>query len=342
MRCCRNCPPQPTRKRIPVLFMAGPHVAAARLAALSDLLPVQATRAGLGEDAVTMRAAASHPALAGRTPLPAVWSDLPPILGGVGNFTVQPPAQVVAKISREALGIEEDEPGIVLWEAGARRGAAFLGWGTSRWKLQLAGSQNASAFYDELMNRIRAWLVAPAEEQRVKIRTTKRLYSGGERVRFTAQVYGADLLPRDDAAIDLKATAEGRSEVVPDAQPRQWPLRRRTRSRGPRANTASAVRRSPGRTRWAATTACSPWKSFNVELLDTRARFDVLRQVAAASRGAFVPASRADSLLSRLTFSERQLTARKEVSLWNEGPLIWIVIALLALEWIIRKRSGML
>ncbi len=337
----RNISAAASDKRIPLLFMAGSHVAASRLATLSEVLPVQATRPTLAEDAVTVRAAASHPALAGRTPLPASWSELPPILGSVGNFTVQLPGQVVAKLSRETLGIDEDEPGIALWEAGPRRGAAFLAWGTSRWKLQLAGSQSASAFYDELMNRIRAWLVAPAEEQRVKIRTTKRLYSGGEGVRFTAQVYGADLQPRDDATIDLKAIAEGRSEVVP------------LRSRGNGRYEGELVPWTKGEYRYRGVAIAGAdtlgsddglfaVEAFNVELLDTRARFDILRQVAAASRGAFVPAERADSLLSRLAFSERLQTTRKEISLWNEGPLLWIVIALLAFEWIIRKRSGML
>ena len=75
--------------------------------------------------------------------------------------------------------------------------------------MQLAGTQNASAFYDELVSRVRGWLIAPAEEQRVKLRTTKKVYSGGEAVRFVAQVYGADLSPRDDASIALREPRQG-------------------------------------------------------------------------------------------------------------------------------------
>jgi hypothetical protein len=81
---------------------------------------------------------------------------------------------------------------------------------------------------------------------------------------------------------------------------------------------------------------------FNVELLDPRARFDVLRQVAQVSGGGFAPAAQADTLLSRLKFEPRVVVTRHEVSLWRQALLIWIIIALLAAEWILRKRSGML
>ncbi|HEY3294234.1 MAG TPA: vWA domain-containing protein [bacterium] len=328
-------------KHVPLLLLAGPHLSASRLAALNDVVPIQANKPALTEEQVTLRPAASHPALEGKNPLPAQWSELPPVLGGAGNFSVAPSAQVVAKISRENLGISEDEPGIAVWQTGFRRGAAFLCWGTSRWKMQLAGTQNASAFYDELVTRVRGWLIAPAEEQRVKIRTTKKVYSGGEPVRFVAQVYGADLAPRDDASIALRATSGSRTEVVPmrglgngryEGQLTPW-------IDGDYRFTGSAV---AGKDTLGSDNGLFAVEAFNIELMDPRARFDVLQQVAAASKAAFVPASRADSLLSRLQFAPQTITSRKEWSLWSQGPVIWIIIGLLVIEWIVRKRSGML
>lgn len=328
-------------RHVPLLFLAGPHLAAARLSTLTEVLPVQATRPVLSEESVTLRPAASHPALEGKSPLPAQWSDLPPVLGSAGNFTALPAAQVVAKISRESLGINEDEPGIVVWQSGARRGAAFLCWGTSRWKLRLAGTQSASAFYDNLVSRVRSWLIAPAEEQRVKIRPSKKVYSGGEEVRFMAQVYGADLSPRDDASIELRATSGARSEVVPmhglgngryEGRLTPW-------TEGEYHFSGSAV---AGNDTLGSDNGLFAVEAFNIELIDTRARFDVLQQVATASKGAFAPASQADSLLSRLQFAPRSITSRREWSLWSQGPLLWIIIALLVVEWIVRKRSGMM
>jgi hypothetical protein len=328
-------------RRIPILFMAGPHVAAGRLSSLSDVLPVQPAKPVLSEDPVVLRNAASHAAMTGRSPLPAAWNELPPVFGSAGNFTVSPATQVVVKLSRETLGIEENEPAIAIWDSGPRRGVAFLCWGTSRWKLQMAGNTNAAAFYDDLMSRLRGWLVAPIEEQRVKIRTVKKLFSGGERVRFVAQVYGADLSPRDDAVVSVQTSSGSRTESVPlqnrgngryDGEVNPW-----TEGEYRFSGLAIAGKDTLGKDQ-----GLFAVEAFNIELIDTRARFDVLRQVADVSKAAFAPVSQADTMLARLKLAPRDVSSRKEISLWNHGPLIWIIISLLALEWIIRKRSGML
>jgi len=328
-------------RRIPVLFQAGPHLSVSRLSELKSVLPVESPRQVLSEEVVLTRAAAGHPALTSAAPLPAEWTELPPVYGGVGNFTVGGGGQVAVKLSREALGIVEDEPGLVLWELGGRRAAALLCWGTARWKLQLAGHQAAAAFYDQVISRLRGWLVAPAEEQRVKIRTSKKMYSSAEVVRFNAQVYGADLAPRDDAALDLRVTSGSRTESV------AMRSRGNGRFEGELTPWAAGEYRFAGSAQVNADTlggdrglfAVEP---FNVELLDPRARFDVLRQVAQVSGGGFAPVAHADTLLSRLKFEPRVVVTRHEVSLWRQGLLIVIIIALLAIEWTVRKRSGML
>jgi hypothetical protein len=328
-------------KRIPVLLQAGPHLSVSRLSELKSVLPLESPRQVLSADVVLTRAAASHPALTSASPLPAEWTDLPPVYGGVGNFTVGSGGQVAVKLSREALGIAEDEPGLVLWELGGRRAAAILCWGTARWKLQLAGNQSAAGFYGQLMSRLRGWLVAPSEEQRVKIRTSKRLYSSAEVVRFSAQVYGADLAPRDDATLELRVTSGPRTENVA------------MRSRGNGRFEGELLPWAVGEYRFAGSARVNSdtlggdnglfaVEPFNIELLDPRARFDVLRLVAQASKGAFAPAAHADTLLSRLKFEPRTVVTRREISLWRQGLLIWIIIALLAIEWTLRKRSGML
>jgi len=96
---------------------------------------------------VALREVASHPALTGRTPLAVSWSELPPIFGGGGNFSVGPLAQVVAVQSRVTLGISEDEPALALWSGGGRKGVAFLVWGTYRWKLGLARDHRVASQY---------------------------------------------------------------------------------------------------------------------------------------------------------------------------------------------------
>jgi hypothetical protein len=328
-------------RRIPVLFMAGPRLAPGRLSSLGEVVRVSSPRQALSEESMVTRAGAAHPALTGRTPLSVEWTDLPPVYGDVGNFTVQTGGQVVMKLSREELGVTEDEPGLVLWEMGARRGAAVLCWGTARWKLQLADRAGGAAFYDDLWSRIRSWLVAPVEDQRVKIRTTQKLYSGAQRVRFVGQVYGADLSPRDDAVVELRVMCGSRSELVPmagrgngryEGELDPW-------MEGEYRYVGSAV---AGGDTLGTDRGLFVVEAFNIELVDTRARFDILRQMAQASKGGFAPVASADTLLARLPLEPRVVTVRREIPLWTRMLMVWLIIGLLAAEWMIRKRSGML
>ncbi|MDD5088990.1 MAG: hypothetical protein PHI18_09380, partial [bacterium] len=198
--------------RVPLLFLAGPNLAASRLAELREWLPIEALRVSPVEERVVLRSADGHPLFAGEGVLPANWGDLPPVFGGVGNFKADASAQIPVKMSRENLGLTEDEPALVVWEIASRRGAALLCWGTSRWRLQMAASPAGASFYETLMQRLRAWLIAPVEEKPVRIRPVKRLFSGGETIRFAAEVYGGDLRPRDDAVVEVRVRSGSRTE----------------------------------------------------------------------------------------------------------------------------------
>ncbi|MBI5059269.1 VWA domain-containing protein [candidate division KSB1 bacterium] len=330
-----------TDQRIPVLFLAGGQVASGRLAQLRELLPFELTKQLPSAERVTLRESGTHPALASKNPLPAEWSALPPAFGGNGNYRVDAGVQVVARLSRAALGIPEDEPAVAYWCFPGRRGAAIFCWGTQRWRLQLASGGNAATFYDELMSRTVKWLIAPAEERRVIIKTAKKLYSGGERARFIAQVYGSDLQPRDDATIDLTATSGDRAERVP--------MRSRGNGRyeGDLVPWAEGEYRFSGRALAGTDTLGSDGgifgvEAFNIELVDPRARFDILTRVAELSNGSFAPASGAAALLNAIQPESRVVTSKREIPLWNKSTMLWIVIALLAAEWMLRKRSGML
>jgi len=192
-----------------------------------------------------------------------------------------------------------------------------------------------------LISRLRGWLLAPAEERRVKIQTSKKTYSSAEVVRFNAQVYGGDLAPRDDATLGLRVTSGSRTETVV-MRPRG-----NGRYEGEMMPWAVGEYRFSGNAQVNGDTLGSDRglfavEPFNLELLDPRARFNLLGQVAHVSGGSFAKAQDADTLLARLKFEPHVMVTRHEVPLWRQGLLVWIIIALLALEWTLRKRSGML
>ncbi|MFH1010706.1 MAG: vWA domain-containing protein [bacterium] len=328
-------------RRIPVMFFSGPALHRENLAKLAPILPCQLQRSSPSEGQVTLREVTAHPALTGNAPLPISWSELPPVFGGKDNFVLGPIAQVAVMQSRATLGIPEDEPAIALWTGGGRKGIAFLIWGTYRWKLGLATNKQGAAFHDELLSRLTRWLVSPLEEKPVRIAPNKSLFSGGERVLFQAQVYGADLSARDDAAVMLTVTMAQRSETLPlqgrghgryEAAFLPW-------GEGDYSFRGFAQAGADTLGKDAGTFAV---EAFSIEMLDTRQRPDILRGIAEASGGRYAPNGAADTMLAALDFPLREVQRHREIPLWNRALMLWVVIGALGLEWLIRKRRGML
>jgi hypothetical protein len=83
-------------------------------------------------------------------------------------------------------------------------------------------------------------------------------------------------------------------------------------------------------------------EAFNIEWVDPRARFDVMAQIAERSGGIAVTAANSSALFDKLNFKARTSESHSEIPLWNRPLILWIIIALLAAEWLLRKRSGML
>ena len=325
----------------PLLLLAGPNISRDRISALADALPVQLATSRLSVDRVIVRAASSHPLLTGGDYSPVVWSELPPVQGGAGNFESDKGAQVIVKLSRESAGVDEDEPAIVLSERTNRRSAAVLCWNTFRWKIGMADESENAGFYEDLFSRTVSWLIAPVEEKRVKITTSKKLYSGGEKVRFTGQIYGTDLTPRDDASIELRVESGERTEIVP------------MKNQGNGRYTGELEPWTDGDYRFRAAAAMGQdtlgfddgrfaIEAFNIELIDARARVNLLRQIAEKSNAKFARIEDAQALISELNFEPVVITTGKDLPLWNRALMLWIIIAILAAEWTLRKRSGML
>ncbi|MDZ7333181.1 MAG: hypothetical protein ONB31_14495, partial [candidate division KSB1 bacterium] len=68
----------------------------------------------------------------------------------------------------------------------------------------------------------------------------------------------------------------------------------------------------------------------------------LLQQLALKTGGKFFTETDYDELVERLKFPVQRTLQSAEVQLWNRA--IWLILAvvLLGLEWLLRKRAGML
>lgn len=80
-----------------------------------------------------------------------------------------------------------------------------------------------------------------------------------------------------------------------------------------------------------------------LEIDDGGMREDLLRQVAQASGGSFVPLHEVGALVDRLKEEDRAASVRREEkTLWNAPGVMLLLALFLGLEWFFRKRSDLL
>lgn len=325
---------------VPLLYLHGPNVSLTMLNKIANRLPVE-IQPQASSERVLLRDAGTHPALNARGDLLANWVDLPPVLGAIGKVTTKPSAIVVANFVPEVTPELSGGPAVVFADLNRRRTAVITVHETFRWGLGLAKSESGNGFYADLLARTSSWLLAPTDEKRVKITTDRKVYSEGETVRFQGQVYGADLTPADDATVLVeiafgerkeRISLIGRGNGLYEGDFTPWDAGDYTFD-----GFATARGDTLGKDNGSLVV-----EAFNLEWLDSRARFDILQAVAKNSGGKFVTADRPDSLFANLNLQTRTIENSREIPLWNRPMLLWILIGFLAIEWLLRKRSGML
>lgn len=78
------------------------------------------------------------------------------------------------------------------------------------------------------------------------------------------------------------------------------------------------------------------------ELVDLAANEPLMRQIASVTRGQFVREENLDAAIAALKPMSRGRVVESETVLWQSWPWFGIVVLLLTIEWVVRKRKGML
>jgi hypothetical protein len=203
------------------------------------------------------------------------------------------------------------------------------------------GEQALESF---LSNTVR-WLTAREDVRRVRVAPVQESFPAGNPVEFRAQIYDESLQPLDEAQVQVSLRAkgqpvqqlltpkgmgqyEGSFEGLPEASYRY------------EAN-ATVGGRLVGTDRGTVTVEESA-----AEFLRTTMDRELLQQVAQRSRGKFYDATMLQDLprdlQTRSILRPVELSQTSELRLMNVEWMLALVILLLSIEWLIRKRSGML
>jgi hypothetical protein len=284
----------------------------------------------------------AHPAFAGD---PAWLDRLPPVLSVFPGSQPAPAATVLITAQTDS-GVQ---PLIVFQRFGQGKILAVLTDSLWRWQLE---RQDTADSYFRFWNQMLNFLL-PAESEAAPVQLdlfadTERLYLGDALVlnaRYAA-LSKADAPPET-----LTCTIR-----TPDSRALPFVMQRQTVTTGASGAAATYTVRfqaeGPGLYRAAAsvnvsgTPVESPAYSFFVkpftpESLPRPPDLDLLRALAASSTGRYLLPGEVADAMTAIPIKPREESLVTFHSLWNNLPVLACLLALLAVEWIVRKIKGL-
>ena len=335
-------------RRLPLLIQFTKTTDASKLGRLKTILPFAVQGFSPAEYEVTVNPTQAErltPVLTpeyreGEDP----WAALPPVFSL--RFTLQVRPDAVVHATSRVPGQPLPAPVILSRSVNRQRVLAIALHGIWRWRLMAQRSSSTETFFSTLLANAVHWVTAPVESGPVIARPLKDSFAQGEPLGFRAEVYDARQRPVDDAEVRVIVQKGGQTLeglLLPRGNGRYQGETPGLHSDGTAtyrvsASKAGAVSGSDsGRVQVSGTA---------VEFLNTRLDADVLGRLASSTGGAYLrPESvdRLDSLLTREpSFVPRFTTSAQEIHFRSWPWYAAFIVLLLAAEWVVRKRSGMI
>ncbi len=265
---------------------------------------------------------------------------LPPLLAPYGSYTLPPPGDVLLK---QRIGsVETAFPLLSFADEGGQRIGVLNGEGLWRWQLaefQTYGNHHAM---EELFGQGVQYLTANANRQRFIVYTAKHVFDEGENVLINAELYNdaLELINTPDVRIELKNDAGKDYSFLFSRDDKSYQLDAGTLPVGEYNYTATTKNGDKSFTATGQLTV----KPLNLESRQSAANHQLLNTIAKQSGGKMLMPSEVNQLSALIRKNENIKTVVYEDKHYNDIiDVKWvfiIILALLGLEWFLRKREG--
>ncbi len=338
-----------------VVFIAGPRFTplAWRETPLAQLLPIDLSTASTPPPtSVLSDAAAVVPTSLGlqtsylqlgdtHAATDSIWRNLPGIYWFVAAPDLRPAARVLAEHGSLRSADESAWPIISMQFVGAGK-VVFHGTDeTYRWAQHLGNDIYHARYWLQLIRYLsRSKLLSSGEV--AEVLTDRSSYLQGEAIRIQTRFFDDRLAPPNDDGVRVGLAAS-------DGRRRELGLRREAAVRGTFSGFVNDL--DPGDYRvWLTAPAIEPLptaRHFRVEppageAAELQMKSQEMQAAAAASRGQFYRIHEVDRLLAELPRGRRvRLKSLPVQPIWNSAWLASLFVALIAAEWIVRKKVGL-
>lgn len=269
------------------------------------------------------------------------WNNLPPVLQPNVIFNPRVESKTIAQIKFNNNIVNSSL--IIINSFSSKRSVSVLARDIWKWKLQVA-PKGLDLFDSFIVNSLR-WLKAGEDQQLVRIKTTRKIFSQGERIEFIGEVFDESLNPISDAGVKIIISSL-KNKYETDMQ-----------NVGPGLYEGSIIINETGDFSFSAEAMTDSRVlgkdngSFNIgeidiEMINPVMNYAFLNLIADDTGGEFYSPDDYSQLLNKLKElkinSSKEKVISSEISLWSDTWLLIIAIFLFSLEWFIRKRNGML
>lgn len=270
-----------------------------------------------------------------------IWQNLPPVTKSSSNFAAKPESNVLIKSKVRNLPVTS--PLMISRAVANQRSIALLAG--EIWQWNLSTTEKHPGFFNNFINDIVKWLYLSDQQKQFVIRSNKKIFSYGEQVEFTAELYDQTFTPVDSAQIELTIKKQNEEHKISFEKINSGIYQAFFDANetgdytfdGTAKFNGSLTQSNAGR--FTVTDA-------QIELLDTRMNIGLLQQTAQITGGKYFSINDYSGLLNELKRINKIISKDKlsytEIELWSNEWIMILIICLFATEWFIRKRTGML
>jgi hypothetical protein len=267
------------------------------------------------------------------------WQQRSPLLGYYGSLIPKQGAETLLETA------DIRAPAFIFYRVGEGRVALVSTGPLWRWKF-LSDTDN---LYDELISRILDFLSRGDQTERFVLNSRKNVYSSGEKAVLTAEVFNEKMQPVTGVPVKVEVSRVSAGDEIPldtFAMRREGSDNPRFKVTlpplGPGQYRVRGEADLPGRTLTSQTVDISV-SEVSVEFQREHQDRSNLTAIALQSRGGvYSPVAGARDMARRIPLEVQTVRSATETSLRTSVAVFLVILALLSLEWIIRKRAGMI
>ncbi|GJQ64702.1 MAG: hypothetical protein SCALA702_37550 [Melioribacteraceae bacterium] len=330
-------------KKIPFLFTLGPGTDFSKLRLLEEILPVELQSYKPGFTEVQPEIVAAGSPLLGSTNQESVqqWGNLPTVQKTNSLFSLKAGTEVISKV--KIRGIPDEQ---ILLAAGSLPGkrSIFLS-AANIWRWKLLRAQDENEVFENFLNNSMKWLNIPDNKEQVVIKTEKRVYSAGEKVEFSAQVYDDAFNPVENALVEVNISGQANklSTTLTSQGGGLYSGEVSVSESGFFRFKGNAVRENDLLGEDSGSFSIGEVNPEKENLVMNKILLERLAKVSGGEYYNFNQRSMyLDDITSVVSGENIYASSVSELKLWSEEWLLYIIVILFSIEWFLRKRMGML